>query len=168
MKWPNDLRIGGRKVGGVLVESSLDGSRVSHAVIGIGINVALDPSHNDTIASTATSLNLECGAPVSREVLLRHLLQEMDQLYQSLSMGSTPWTEWRSLLETLGKQVTVQELTASGDPGNCYSGLAEDVDPAGNLLLRMSGGQVVVLAGGEVTVQEEPASASTHPVQPRR
>ena len=157
LKWPNDLRIGGRKVGGILVESSLDGSRVSHAIIGIGINVGLEPSENGVIATTATSLNLECGVPVSREMLLRGLLLEMDRLYLSLAAGATPWVEWRSMLETLGKQVTVQELTASGDPGNCYSGVAEDVDPAGNLLLRMSGGQVVALAGGEVTVQEEAA-----------
>ena len=43
LKWPNDLRIGGRKVGGVLVENSLSGSTVRHAIIGIGINVSLDP-----------------------------------------------------------------------------------------------------------------------------
>ena len=46
LKWPNDLRIGRRKVGGVLVENFLDGSDVRHAIIGIGINVAFDPSAN--------------------------------------------------------------------------------------------------------------------------
>jgi BirA family biotin operon repressor/biotin-[acetyl-CoA-carboxylase] ligase len=161
LKWPNDLRIGGRKVGGVLVENSLSGSEVRHAVIGIGINVALDPSSNGAIASTATALNMEYGAPVPREKLLRQLLDEMDRLYGSLVTGTTPLEEWRALLDTLGKQVTVHELTELGGPGSSYSGIAEDVDATGNLLLRLPDGRRIALAGGEVTMQQDPSFVST-------
>jgi BirA family biotin operon repressor/biotin-[acetyl-CoA-carboxylase] ligase len=164
LKWPNDLRIGGRKVGGVLVENSLSGSTVRHAIIGIGINVSLDPSSNTAIAATATALEIEHQAPVSRETLLRNLLQETELLYQGLAAGNTPLEEWRGLLDTLGKQVTVQELTASGGPGNSYSGIAEDVDSAGNLILRLTTGNQVTLAGGEVTMQQNPTIVSTQPI----
>ena len=167
LKWPNDLRIGGLKVGGVLVENSLSGSAVRHAIIGIGINVALEPSSNGAITSTATALNIECGKPVDREKLLRHLLQEGDRLYGSLVAEPTPWPlleEWRSLLDTLGKQVTVQDVVTSGQSSHSYSGIAEDVDAAGNLLLRLPDGQRIALAGGEVTVQQDPDLVSNQPV----
>ena len=157
LKWPNDLRIGGRKVGGVLIENSLSGSEVAHAIVGIGINVALDPSADITISSTATALNRECGEEVSRARLLRRLLEEMDGLYQSLMAGDPPLEEWRGLLDTLGKQVVVQDVTMSGDPTGTYRGIAEDVDDEGNLLLRLPDGSLTSLAGGEVTVLEAPA-----------
>ena len=167
LKWPNDLRIGGLKVGGVLVENSLSGSAVRHAIIGIGINVALEPSSNGAITSTATALNIERGEPMDREKLLRHLLHELDRLYESLVAGTTPWPlleEWRSLLDTLGKQVTVQDVVTSGQSSHSYSGVAEDVDAAGNLLLRLRDGQRIALAGGEVTVQQDPDLVSNQPV----
>ena len=168
LKWPNDLRIGRRKVGGVLVENFLDGSDVRHAIIGIGINVAFDPSANSLLASTATSLNREYGGPVSRERLLRELLQEADGLYESLMAGETPLEGWRSLLDTLGKQVTVQDVTSTGGAGGSYSGVAEDVDADGNLLLRLNDGRLVALAGGEVTTQEVPEFIWIKPTQPGR
>ena len=171
LKWPNDVRIEGRKVGGVLVESLLSGSDVRHAVIGIGINVGLDTSANPAIASTATSLNVECEEPVARDTLLRNLLQEMDRLYLSLMDGETPMEEWRGLLDTLGKRVTVQDVSDSGTPlrsSRSYSGVAEDVDGAGNLLLRLPEGGLIALAGGEVTVQEEPDCAYIGPARSGR
>ena len=43
LKWPNDVRIGGKKVCGVLVESAVRSDRVEYGIVGIGINV--DPQH---------------------------------------------------------------------------------------------------------------------------
>ena len=84
IKWPNDVRLGGKKVCGVLVESSLLGDSVRYAIVGIGINVALDLSVVDGLADIATSLHLEAGTEVGREALLRNLLQEVDKLYLPL------------------------------------------------------------------------------------
>ena len=64
LRWPNDLLIGDRKTGGILVESKTEGDAVSFAVIGIGINVhqrEFDPD----LATPATSLDLEPGRRVS-------------------------------------------------------------------------------------------------------
>ena len=159
IKWPNDVRVGGKKVGGILVESSLEGNRVNYAVVGIGINVEFDPATMSEIADTATGLNKELGGPVSREQLLRHALQEADSLYHDLQQGSPPLDEWRGLLDTLGRQVTVQVSRPGAeagtvDRGRVYSGMAEDVDAAGNLLLRTQTGSRVALSAGEVTMQE--------------
>ena len=168
LKWPNDVRIRGLKVGGVLVENSLSGSEVRHAIIGIGINVALDTSTDFHLASTATALNREYGGPVSRAALLRHLLEEVDRLYESLMAGETPLEEWRGLLDTLGKEVVVRDVTGSDSLGGSYRGVAEDVGVSGNLLLRLPDGDLIALAGGEVTILEAPAFVYIKPGQPRR
>lgn len=164
LKWPNDLRVGVRKVGGVLIENSLSGSEVTHAIVGIGINVTLNPAANPLTAPTATALNAECGEAVSRAELLRSLLEELDGLYCDLTAGETPLEEWRGLLDTLGKQVMVQDVTHSGGAGSSYRGFAEDVDDKGNLLLRLADGRLVALAGGEVTMQEPPEYVSIKPL----
>ena len=155
LKWPNDVRVGGKKVGGVLVENSLQANLVQYAVVGIGINVELDSAALGPLSTTATGLNAELGRLVPRERLLRHLLEESDSLYHSLQQGSSPLDEWRGLLDTLGKQVRVQ-VSRPGPSGEVrvYTGMAEDVDAAGNLLLRTAAGRRVALSAGEVTVQE--------------
>ena len=155
IKWPNDVMISGKKVCGILVENSLKGDTVQHSVLGIGVNVALDPSAVDELSGKATSLNRETETEVNREALLRHLLQELDNLYLPLRQargastdagGSKPvMEEWRGLLETLGKQVEVAWLD------DVYRGYAEDVDDVGNLLLRLEDGSVATLPAGEVT-----------------
>ena len=61
LRWPNDLLIGSRKVGGILVEAKTEGDRVAFAVVGIGINVhqtEFDPG----LATAGTSLALETAA----------------------------------------------------------------------------------------------------------
>ena len=158
IKWPNDVRMGGKKVSGILVESALQGNNVQYAIVGIGVNVALDPSSVDELADIATSVNAEAGKAVDREVILRHLLQEMDSLYLPLRRAyrTSPSTdsgqtvgrameEWRGLLETLGQRVEVRWQD------EVYAGYAEDVDEIGNLLLRREDGTLATLPAGEVT-----------------
>ena len=155
IKWPNDVRLGGRKVCGILVETSLQSEAVRYAIVGIGLNVAFDPTGVEELADIATGLNVEAGKPVDREVLLKHLLQEIDRLYLSLGPAGWPVTdasgpqrvldEWRGLLETLGKRVEVRWRDT------VYRGLAEDVDGSGNLLLCLEDGTVSSLPAGEVT-----------------
>ena len=163
IKWPNDVRIRGRKVCGILVEDAVQEDEVQYAVVGIGVNVALEPSAVEGLAHIATSLNLETGRPVDREGLLRHLLQEMDSLYLALRQAHDPsrWgaagqdrdmsglkramAEWRGLLDTLGRHVEVRWQD------EVHTGYAEDVDDLGNLLLRGEDGALATLAAGEVT-----------------
>ena len=52
IKWPNDVMIDGRKVAGILAESTMSGSRVDHAIVGVGVNVALDVSADPEISAT--------------------------------------------------------------------------------------------------------------------
>jgi BirA family biotin operon repressor/biotin-[acetyl-CoA-carboxylase] ligase len=76
IKWPNDVRVGGRKIAGILVE------RGTGAVLGIGLNgdVAAE-DFPDELRATATSLGILSGRPVDRSELARSLIRRLDVLY---------------------------------------------------------------------------------------
>ena len=71
IKWPNDVMVGGLKAAGILVESVIEGNDLCYAVLGIGLNVGLDPTQSEETAGLATSLESAVGRPVSREDVLR-------------------------------------------------------------------------------------------------
>jgi len=147
MKWPNDVRLNGKKVAGVLVEAEMSGPTVPFAILGIGLNVNFDPAAYPDIASTATSLARETGHPWDRLQVLAALVQQLESLYLELQQGRAPLQEWRNSLDTLGHEVQVR----SGD--ELYTGVARDVDDEGNLLLTLDSGAEVTVIAGEVVFQ---------------
>ena len=76
VKWPNDVLVNGRKVCGILIESSVRRNMVVYAIIGIGVNVNLRLSDFPEILPTATSLSDELGRDVSQLDMIRRLLFE--------------------------------------------------------------------------------------------
>ena len=128
LKWPNDVLAGDRKLAGILAEQSADAT-----VIGIGINVATPAGALPV--PTATSLLVE-GSDVAREPLLAEILRSFERWYAPFREDPDPsrtglLEEYRTLCATLGRSVRV-EL-----PGNRQlTGIAEDVDTDGSLLIR--------------------------------
>lgn len=156
IKWPNDITIDGRKVAGILAESAMSGSHIEHAVVGIGVNVALDVSSDPEISASAASLNHLSDSEVDRPELLRRILQHMDALYLDLLRGRSPIPEWRRWLDTLGQRVVVTHHDIS------ESGLAEDIDEHGNLLLRQDDGQLLTLTAGDITLRAAEGKPLAH------
>ncbi len=148
IKWPNDVLVNDRKVCGILIESSVRGSIVDYAVIGIGLNVSLRLSDFPEISPTATSLSDELGRDVSRLSVIRRLLVEVERLYLALQAGGSIYEEWRDSLVTLGRRVRVK----SGK--TMYEGIAESVARDGSLLLRHSNGNLSKIVAGEVTLRD--------------
>lgn len=153
-KWPNDLLIGEAKVGGILAEASLLGDRVEYAVVGLGLNVNLDPAQlPGPLLVTATSLSQALGRRVARRPLLQTFLRALERRYQQLQAGVSPHREWASRLTMLGQPVVV----AVGE--EVLEGLAEGVDEDGALLLRLADGSLrVVVAGDVLSVRRRVAS----------
>jgi len=147
IKWPNDVLIAGKKVSGILIESDAHGDRVNYAIVGIALNVNLDPTTIPEISETATSLKQMLGRKVSRREVLIVLLGEFEALYSALRRGEPIDREWRRRLETLGKNISVR----CGD--EVQEGVAEGVDEDGNLLLRHSDGSLATIAAGDVTLK---------------
>jgi BirA family transcriptional regulator, biotin operon repressor / biotin---[acetyl-CoA-carboxylase] ligase len=124
LKWPNDLLLGGRKVGGILVEAT-----ATRAVCGIGINLTWAP---------------EGGATLN---------QPRDWLLDRLSADLARWTSapakdviarWRDLSETIGRKVRVQL------PDRAFEGIAQDINERGELIVDgevVSAGSVRHLSG---------------------
>ncbi len=145
IKWPNDVLLDGRKVCGILIETSL-----GYAILGIGLNVNGSFADDAELAARATTLADAAGHPVPREVLAAALLRGLDTLYAELSaQGELAHqrirAEWRSRLVILGRHVTIQQ----GE--NARSGVAEDVDADGALLLRLDNGEPRTITWGDVS-----------------
>ena len=117
-------------------------------VLGIGLNVGFDPNQSVETAGLATSLESATGRRIPREEVLRQLLQDLDSLYLKLQHGQSPLIQWREMLETLGRNVRV----SWSDGGGSQTGIAEDIDDIGNLLLRLDGGELITVTAGDVTL----------------
>jgi BirA family biotin operon repressor/biotin-[acetyl-CoA-carboxylase] ligase len=146
VKWPNDVLIEGRKVAGFLIDSRLSGGDVEYALVGIGVNIGLDPTQHAEIRDVATSLALESERNVSREKLLAAVLNRFERLLAASRVDGDVYEAWRARLETLGRQVRAQ----SAD--DVEEGVAEDVDADGNLLLRRADGSIAVVSAADVTL----------------
>lgn len=151
LKWPNDLRVGGRKLGGVLAEARSD--TPGAIVIGVGVNVArgaLPPE----VAASAVSLE-EAGHAVTRADLLAGFLARLDA--RLLALGEGPeadrdgidafLSEYADRCETLGTDVRVRLHTTGAV---VVEGRAAGVGPDGSLEVTLPDGDVVAVAHGEV------------------
>lgn len=149
IKWPNDLMVSGRKIGGILTELRVADKRITRAVVGIGINVNSDRAQlPEEIRETATSVRIETGSAIAREELISGVLNEVDRRYEILRCGEKPvlLEEWKSLSSTLGKKVSV----VIGD--RILHGDAESIDDEGRLVLRLASGESEKIHSGDLTV----------------
>lgn len=151
LKWPNDVVAGdGAKLGGLLLETTVEGDRVSSAVLGIGLNVNwLRAEMPDEIATGATSLADLAGRPIDRVELLGLLLDELDRELLALEAGESPLARYRAACATLGTDVTVE--TATGR----VTGRAIEVDEHGALLVDGADGPTALASGEIVRLRPE-------------
>lgn len=86
VKWPNDVYWHDKKICGMLLENSLDGSSIAHCVVGIGINVNQQRFLSD--APNPVSLFNITGREHDLDALLRHVCSRIEQMVQDLSHGN--------------------------------------------------------------------------------
>jgi len=153
IKWPNDLIVHGKKLGGILTEMETESDRIRHVVIGLGLNVnnAVFPPE---LAKTATSLAQVVGGTLSRVELLKAWLEEFEDLYKRFLNQGFPeiLEEWKRYAVTLGRAVTVRQGPRE------ISGQAVDVASDGALLLLTPAGEIVRVTSGEITPEPEGGS----------
>ena len=147
LKWPNDVRLAGKKAAGVLIQGRVDTEGRSAAVIGIGLNLSIDFTEDAELRETATSLAHATGRAVEVSAAAVAVLDALDRLYTDAADGSAIVDEWRAVLDTLGSKVSARF------PGGEEAGVAEDVAADGSLLLRRDDGVLVRLDAGEVSLQ---------------
>jgi BirA family transcriptional regulator, biotin operon repressor / biotin---[acetyl-CoA-carboxylase] ligase len=136
LKWPNDVRLGGRKIAGILLESRIGPQPL--VVVGIGVNLN-QRRFPPELAGQATSAALETGGPVDREAVLAALLEAFDGWRGRLEAEgfAAVRARWLALSETIGQRISVE--------GRC--GRATDLDAEGALVLEDEAGRWRVAAG---------------------
>jgi len=146
LKWPNDVMLDGKKVCGILLESSFESNRLSHVVLGIGLNVNQQVFSPD-ILERATSLSLFAGKKFDRDELLFAILTNLSSIHESLQKRDFYFVmkRWRDRSTLFGKKVVVSLA------GKTIEGLCDDVADDGTLILRTGSG-VERFSAGEVTI----------------
>ena len=155
IKWPNDVLVDGKKICGVIAESSTTGSSFV-GVIGIGLNVNRLATDNVRQDYSATSIREILGLEkeVDRREVVRAMLANLNELHDALVRGESIMPEWRDKLRVLGSFVEVT-MASEQNVEEVISGVAEDVDEFGRLLIRGLDGNLRALAAGEVTMRVE-------------
>lgn len=138
IKWPNDLRIGGRKVGGILIESRSVAGGFRAYVIGFGINCLQHAGHFPAeFADEVTSLEIASAHPVDRVAVARALLMRLDRRLSQPNWrhDAAILDQWEHLSEPLGRRLTLR------CQGLEYLGRTVCVDPIGGLTLQLDNGR---------------------------
>jgi BirA family biotin operon repressor/biotin-[acetyl-CoA-carboxylase] ligase len=149
IKWPNDLLIKGRKVSGILVESTFEGARVKYVVLGIGFNLN-QIDFTDELRNHATSLKLQTETEYDREDFAVRLLKNIAHWYAILQSGSfhgilERWKTLSSFAEN--KMVTI-------DLGNeKINGITRGLTDNGALMIETESGIIPVNAGEIVNLR---------------
>ncbi len=155
LKWPNDILLGGKKIAGMLAESTLETDRVTALVFGIGLNVNL--SRGDLprdLRATATSLSIEAGRSFPLEPIAAAVLEEILLAERECRLGLDEdrfADDWAELACFQGEPVEIR----SAD-GLVRSGTLAGIDRAGSLLLRSDNGSLQAYQAGDVSLRAAP------------
>jgi BirA family biotin operon repressor/biotin-[acetyl-CoA-carboxylase] ligase len=143
LRWPNDLLLNGKKVGGILVELNAEPARVRFVVAGIGLNVN-QLEFPPELQALATSLRRETGRSWHRGELVAALLKSLDREYRIFcadARGEILRRFESASSYARGKRVSVEE-------NGGFEGITEGLDERGFLRVRTGEGVRIVLSGG--------------------
>ena len=147
VKWPNDVLVGGKKIGGILTECSTDSAGGMFAIVGIGLNVNQEAMPPD-LADRAASLRQLTGRTLDRSSLAAAVVMELTaRLSEVESAFASILADAARRSSILGKWIRLDNA------GTSIEGCAEGLDPEGNLLLRLADGSLSTMMAGEVSSQ---------------
>ncbi len=143
IKWPNDILIHNKKLGGILTEINAEMDQVRFVVIGIGINVNNDKK---TLVLGATSLKEQREENPSRIELVQRILRNIEKNYFNFQEKGSKFVieKWRDYNITLGRRIKVFYHKEH------IEGEATDIDTDGSLLLRKDNGIIQKVTAGDV------------------
>jgi len=153
IKWPNDVLLGGRKATGILLELAAEAARVDFAVVGIGVNLNVDPADfPDEFRAHATSLRAHLGRPVDRPAFARRLYGTLEAVLEDHAGGGLAALRdrYEARFRMRGRRVRVLETG-----GNEIAGVALGIAHDGALEVEREDGRVVRVLAGDVTLARQ-------------
>lgn len=152
LKWPNDIVVGQKKLGGILLEINGDVAGPCNVVIGIGLNLQMPTLNTLPIDQPWIDIYSLTRQTVQRNRLAGLIIKELlTALPAFQAQGLTPFhTTWQQFDVLQGRQVTVK--TTEGE----IQGLATGIDYRGNLLVQ-NANTLHNFHSGEVTVRLQEA-----------
>lgn len=173
LKWPNDIWLKGKKLGGILVELSGDVMSHAQAIIGVGLNYALPPPdvwlEREQIIELAARINdlASSGVTVSRNELMAALIASLEKAeHQFLELGfeafQARWQAYDGLYDcpvSIAVSDGVSNRESNGisndkDKKKELYGIAQGIDKNGGIRVLLDGGASQVFYGGEVSLRQ--------------
>lgn len=144
LKWPNDIKLSKKKVGGILAETTPVDDQIC-MVVSVGLNINMTLESIKEIDQPATSLLAERGHPFDIEDTLHEIkLLYLKGIARFIEDGFAPFLEkYRKLLAT-SKTITVT------NGGSVWEGSFHDVNPDGSLILKLPNGELKSFICGEI------------------
>lgn len=131
IKWPNDIYVGEKKIGGILIQNSVKGSKMEYSIVGIGLNV----NQNKFLIPIATSLSSLTGKTFELNNILNEVVSSIYEYYDLLKQGS------HKAIDKEYQQVLYQlNETKKYDSKGFFDGKIIGVDPLGRLMIETEEG----------------------------
>jgi BirA family biotin operon repressor/biotin-[acetyl-CoA-carboxylase] ligase len=153
LKWPNDLRVGDAKLGGILIEQRGEAGGACRLVIGIGVNVAMTPQQAGTLDQAWTSVDREVAhggrTAITRNALAAALLDALVSMLARFERdGFTPFAaDWGEFDAAIDRPVRILGVEPP------LEGVARGIDRDGALIVETGDGRRHHLHAGEVSVR---------------
>ena len=152
IKWPNDVQVNGKKISGILIESEISTTNINYSIVGIGLNINLNPQEFPEISNLATSLKNETNLFINRSTVLHTLIRFFDNYYSMIKQNQSLTKKWCDYLTTVGRNV---EISFTDKPGEqTISGLAHSVNEDGSLNLQLDDNSLLTVSAGEITINK--------------
>lgn len=145
IKWVNDIYLNGRKLSGILTESSINSvtGRINYVVIGIGVNVLSVKNVFDSVLSrTATSIEDEINRKIDRNQLCSMILNKLEKYICNI--------ESRDFIEDYRKrELLTDNMITVNISGVTLKGRAVGIDNNANLVIELPDGNLRKIGSGE-------------------
>ena len=146
LKWPNDLVLGNLKLGGILIESKTQGSRVSFAILGIGLNINQSKAQ---LPPAAMSVRLATGKHYDLGTVLRAILDQLRSSYRDLDRPS-------KIIENWWRNCIHRPLRVQVDlPKETVTGISGAIDEEGSLLIETDDHRIRKVNEGSLTLLDD-------------
>jgi BirA family biotin operon repressor/biotin-[acetyl-CoA-carboxylase] ligase len=153
LKWPNDIFLADRKVGGILAEAGVISGLGTYVVVGVGVNVLHRIEDFPPELQKASSSILSCtGKTICKHDLSQAIIVELNSFFRSSSQNGWPERiiqKWMSLCGHIGDEVGISR------ENDTLKGIFVRIDEYGNAVIATENGEQMVVPVGDVSLRKE-------------